>query len=113
MICHVDEKSIGGFFSFNEVQVWCLLDTGTERTVVGESLVSYIKKSESNNLMTRVSFGLESCIGEEMTILGTLKLRFKAPGFEGEVEVVVVRGLTKDCLLGLDIAKKMPAINEV
>jgi hypothetical protein len=112
VICQVDATaSIGGFCSFNGVRVWCLFDTGTERTVISEKIWLECTKGQARQFKP-VVFGLETCVGAQMKALGTSAINFKAPGFEGEVEVIVIRGLAKDCLLGLDIAKKMPTVSE-
>jgi hypothetical protein len=109
VVCQFGSKmSIGGFCWFNSIRFWCLFDTGSELTLMSESAWRLCANCD----LEPSKVGLESCVGMKLRLLGKSKLHFKSAEFEGEIEVVVVNGLSYDCLLGLDVAEKMPTINK-
>jgi hypothetical protein len=109
VVCQLESNtSIGGFCFFNNAKIWCLFDTGSEVTLMSESAWKKVAKGK----LQPARLGLESCIGEALKILGETKINFQSAEFKGEVNVIVVRGLSHDCLLGLDVASKMPTICE-
>ncbi|RNA04169.1 hypothetical protein BpHYR1_033941 [Brachionus plicatilis] len=53
---------------------------------------------------------IETCSGGPVQVIGTAKCIIQVNKFEGEVEVIVVKKLVYDCLLGLDVAFRMPEV---
>lgn len=47
---------------------------------------------------------IKTCIGNYAHFLGTASWQVDGFGFSGKVNVIVVKWLAKDCLIGLDIA---------
>ncbi|CAF0891462.1 unnamed protein product [Brachionus calyciflorus] len=97
--------SIFGECTINEKPVKFLFDTGTVKTILAERI--WYKSKRGDEKLTPLNATIETCSGGAIQVIGTSKCSLKVKNFNGEVEVVIVKKLVYDCLLGLDVAFKM------
>ncbi|RNA04503.1 hypothetical protein BpHYR1_015329, partial [Brachionus plicatilis] len=102
------EESIQGDCNINGRRVRFLFDTGTVKTIVSERVWKQVSR---NDIKVRPIYGkMETCNGGPLLIVGASKCQLQLQNFCGQVEVIIVKQLKHDCLLGLDVAFKISTV---
>ncbi|RNA34689.1 hypothetical protein BpHYR1_020967 [Brachionus plicatilis] len=105
----MNDSIIGKCF-VNGNPVHFLFDNGTVKTIIADRNWRQCKKVDSK--LIPIKSTIETCIGGPIEVIGTGKCELQLHNFKGEVEVIVVKKLIYDCLLGLDMAFKLSDIKE-
>ncbi|RNA10839.1 hypothetical protein BpHYR1_014612 [Brachionus plicatilis] len=94
----------------NGKPVHFLFDTGTVKTIIADRIWRQCKKIDSRLISNKST--IITCSGGPIEVIGTGKCELQLHNFKGEIEVIVVKKLIYDCLLGLDMAFKLSDIKE-
>ena len=104
------EDVITGTCKLNNSIVQFLFDTGASRTLVAKEAWDRVRSFDS--VLKQAGVEMFSCDGKRVRIDGLGTCRFESFGVNSEIDVIVVDGLTYDCLLGLDVARKLEIVNK-
>ena len=112
----LDEKlsEVVANVELNGVKVAATFDTGSAITIIRESL--WKRVARTSDKLRPLPFQVNSCAVEgRLKTRGTANCRIKCHGFSADIAVVVVADsdLAKQCLLGLNVVRKWPAMNEI
>ena len=91
----------------NEIPVLFEADTGSEDTVISLETWERIKLPES--IIQKVNISYESCIGNNLKVLGSATVKIRIGQYGEEITVIIVEGLQRECLMGQDTLNKWPS----
>jgi hypothetical protein len=94
----------------NGVQVDALLDTGSDYTLVSDRLYPKLNVL-SERLDPCPLSGVQTATGEPVALLGQFSCRLETRSLNLITDVIVVKDLKLECLLGQNVAEHLPGYN--
>lgn len=94
----------------NHVRLNFLFDTGACKTLLDSKI--WYKVNHKKKSLKRVNVEVLTCNGKRVWVKGIGSCSLNSFGLNQEIEVLVVCGLSHECLLGLDVAEKIKGVDE-
>ena len=101
-------REIRGTCRMNDTIVEFVTDTGACRTIIDESTLNLIKGS----LLENNTRNFRTADGYQIETLGFTRVKLQIDKYQCYTEVLVVKKLVNNCLLGMDILHSCPLISE-
>lgn len=92
------------------VKFRCLVDTGSQKTIVNENIWNKIKSE--NQKIIECGHALSTANGQPLNLVGATRVNLKIGHHKVELEILIVRDLRKECILGLDYLDRVPVVKE-
>ena len=89
----------------DQVSVKFIVDTGCPITIINEQTFKHIGAKYINK---RVEHMVKTANGSQAKVLGYTNVKLQLNNYSIETTVIVVCGLVKDCLLGMDVLESCP-----
>jgi hypothetical protein len=89
----------------DSVSVKFIVDTGCPITIINEQTFKHIG---ATFIDTTVQHSVKTANGNQAKVLGYAKIKLQIKNYIIPTQVVVVNGIVKDCLLGMDMLESCP-----
>ena len=94
----------------DSVSVKFIVDTGCPVTIINEHTFKHIGASFVNR---PIEHTVNTANGSQAKVLGYAKVKLQIKNYSVSTIVVVVNGILKDCLLGMDLLESCPLTAKV
>ena len=87
----------------NGKEIQFLLDTGSVKTIISQEVATL-----TGVMIRKGSMSATTCIGSEIEVVGEAEVEIELMGHRSNAQVMIVKGLANECLLGCDLLRKHP-----
>ena len=87
----------------NGKEIQFLLDTGSVKTIISQEVATL-----TGVMIRKGSMSATTCIGSEIEVVGEAEVEIDLMGHRSNAQVMIVKGLANECLLGCDLLRKHP-----